>query len=176
MNSEEIISCLQDRFPEAGIECLIDKGDAVVNVPLERLTELLGTMKDDPNFNFDLFMDITAVDWLERSPRFDVVYHLYSTSHNHRLRIKVKVDDSDPVPSATGLWTAADWMEREVWDMYGIRFSGHPNLIRLLMYEEFKGHPLRRDYPYDKRQPLVEETWPSKDTQVKIDDRGIHRP
>jgi NADH-quinone oxidoreductase subunit C len=88
--------------------------------------------------------------------RFDVVYHFYSSPHRHRLRVKVPVTSADPVvDSLTGLWHAADWFEREVWDMFGIRFAGHPNLKRILMYEAFTGHPLRKDYPIRKRQPLV---------------------
>ena len=88
--------------------------------------------------------------------RFDVVYHVYSTAHNHRLRVRVPVGLSDPtVISLTGLWASANWFEREVWDMFGIRFAGHPNLKRILMYEPFKGHPLRKDYPTRKRQPLI---------------------
>ena len=88
--------------------------------------------------------------------RFEVVYHVYSTVKNHRLRLKVPVTAADPtVDSLTGVWRSADWFEREVWDMFGIRFTGHPNLKRILMYEEFKGHPLRKDYPVRKRQPLI---------------------
>lgn len=88
--------------------------------------------------------------------RFAVVYHFYSTDHKHRLRLVVPVEESEAeLDSLTPLWSAADWLEREVWDMYGIRFSGHPNLKRILMYEEFEGYPLRKDYPVDKRQPLI---------------------
>ena len=88
--------------------------------------------------------------------RFEVVYHCYSTMHNHRLRVKIPLLSSNPtVASLTGLWASANWFEREVWDMFGITFTGHPNLRRILMYEEFKGYPLRKDYPVNKRQPLV---------------------
>lgn len=88
--------------------------------------------------------------------RFEVVYHFYSRSKNHRLRVKVPVAAEDPaVPSLTMLWKSADWFEREVWDMFGIRFEGHPHLARILMYEPFEGHPLRKDYPVNKRQPLI---------------------
>jgi NADH-quinone oxidoreductase subunit C len=88
--------------------------------------------------------------------RFDVVYHFYSTAHNHRVRLKVPLTLADPVvDSLTGLWRTADWFEREAWDMYGVTFTGHPNLRRILLYEEFKGHPLRKDYPIRKRQPLI---------------------
>ena len=88
--------------------------------------------------------------------RFEVVYHFYSSRHNHQLRLKVPVASSEPaVDSLTGLWRSADWFEREVWDMFGIVFRGHPNLKRILLYEEFTGHPLRKDYPIRKRQPLI---------------------
>ena len=88
--------------------------------------------------------------------RFEVVYHLYSHTHTRRLRVKVPVGAADAVvDSVTGLWKAADWFEREVWDMFGIRFTGHPNLKRIMMYDSFQGHPLRKDYPVNKRQPLL---------------------
>src|SRR5438876_76098 len=104
---------------------------------------------------------LTAVDYLGRTPRFEVVYQLYSLSLNHRLRVKVPVPEDDPVvPTASGVWKSANWAEREAWDMFGIRFAGHPDLRRILMYPEFEGHPLRKDYPVDKRQPLVPERDP----------------
>lgn len=88
--------------------------------------------------------------------RFEVVYHLYSLHHNHRLRLKVPLAEADPVvDSVTALWKSADWFEREIWDMFGVRFNGHPDLKRILMYEPFDGHPLRKDYPVNKRQPLL---------------------
>jgi NADH-quinone oxidoreductase subunit C len=106
-------------------------------------------------------VDVTAVDFLGRTPRFEVVYHLYSMSQGHRLRVKILVEEADPaVPSLSALWHAANWLEREVWDMFGIRFDGHPDLRRILMYPEFQGHPLRKDYPVAKRQPLVPERDP----------------
>jgi NADH-quinone oxidoreductase subunit C len=106
-------------------------------------------------------MDLTAVDYQkypgrEDGPRFEVVYHLYSIARNHRVRLKVRVDEDDAVvPTAVPLWPIANWFEREVWDMFGIRFAGHPDLRRLLLYEEFVGHPLRKDYPINRRQPLI---------------------
>ena len=88
--------------------------------------------------------------------RFVVTYHFYSLEHKHRLRLVVPVEEAKAeLDSLTSLWAGADWLEREVWDMYGIRFQGHPNLKRILMYEEFEGHPLRKDYPVNKRQPLI---------------------
>ena len=130
-------------------------------VSRDALVDALTFCRDDAALRFDVLMDLTAVDYLkfpgrEDGPRFDVVYHLYSITHNHRLRLRVPVEQDDPVvPTATPLWPIANWLEREVWDMFGIRFAGHPDLRRLLMYEEFVGHPLRKDYPVDRRQPLI---------------------
>jgi NADH-quinone oxidoreductase subunit C len=101
-------------------------------------------------------VDYLAYPGREDAPRFEVVYHLYSVAHNHRLRVKAGVDEDDPVvPSAVPLWPIANWFEREVWDMFGVRFTGHPDLRRLLLYEAFEGHPLRKDYPVNRRQPLI---------------------
>lgn len=119
------------------------------------------TLKDDPAFSFNMLSDLSAVDFFGQEPRFEVVYHLYSLKLNHRLRVKIRLNEDDAaLPSITALWKAANWLEREVWDMFGISFQDHPKLTRILMYEEFKGHPLRKDYPVDKRQPLVEERDP----------------
>ncbi|MBM3330201.1 MAG: NADH-quinone oxidoreductase subunit C [Calditrichaeota bacterium] len=178
MSAEELISRLVTDLSDLGLVCRIDKGHAVAEVAPSRVANLASALKSQADFRFDMLMDLTAVDWLgKRSPRFDVVYHFYSTEHNHRLRVKAMVDEGAPVPTLTSLWPIADWFEREVWDLYGIRFSGHPNLKRILMYEEFKGHPLRKDYPYDGRQPLIEETWPVRRLQVKMKEgEVIHRP
>jgi len=96
------------------------------------------------------------VDYIPREPRFEVVIHLYSIPHGHRLRLKTPLEGDDPeMDTLTSVWRGTDWFEREAWDMYGIVFKGHPNLKRILLYEEFEGHPLRKDYPIDKRQPLI---------------------
>jgi NADH-quinone oxidoreductase subunit C len=136
-------------------------GDDTVVVDRAAVREVLAGCRDAASLAFDVLMDLTAVDYSkypgrEDGPRFEVVYHLYSLPHNHRLRVKVRVDEDDPsVPSAVRLWPIANWLEREVWDMFGIRFDGHPDLRRLLLYEEFVGHPLRKDYPINRRQPLI---------------------
>ena len=117
---------------------------------------ILHFLKEDPEFDFNVLMDLAGVDHYRKRPRYEVVYHLYSLDQNHRLRVKVAADDPDPeVDSVTGLWQAANWYEREVWDMFGIRFKGHPDLVRILLYDSFQGHPLRKDYPVTKRQPLI---------------------
>ena len=161
-------------------------GDATVVVAKDRLLEVLGFLHEEADLDFDMLSDLTAVDYLDNrgldnrgldnrgldnrgldsrgaqrrdgdhSPRFEVVYHLYSIIHNHRLRVKVGIDLGDcEVESAVSIWPAANWMEREAFDLYGIRFSNHPDLRRILLYEEFEGHPLRKDYPKTRRQPLV---------------------
>jgi NADH-quinone oxidoreductase subunit C len=131
-------------------------GDVTALVDAAQLLAVMGFLRDDDETAFDMLMDVTAVDYLGREPRFEVVYHLYSLRRRHRLRVKSPIpEERAEVPSLCGLWPSANWMEREVWDMYGIRFAGHPDLRRILLYEEFQGHPLRKDYPKERRQPLV---------------------
>jgi NADH-quinone oxidoreductase subunit C len=113
-------------------------------------------LKDDPSTNLDMFVDLTCVDRFGREPRFDVVLHLYSIDKKHRVRLYAGVPEEDPtVETLVPVWAGADWFEREAFDLYGVRFLGHPDLRRILMYPEFVGHPLRKDYPKEKRQPLV---------------------
>lgn len=161
MDGAAILARLVERFGPAILETHGYRGDHTALVARAAVVDVLRVCRDDPALRFDMLMDLTAVDYLrypgrEGGARFEVVYHLYSTVENHRLRVKVPVEEDDPVvPSAVPLWASADWFEREAWDMFGIRFEGHPNLRRLLLYEEFEGHPLRKDYPINKRQPLI---------------------
>jgi NADH-quinone oxidoreductase subunit C len=134
------------------------RGQAAIVLERSALPAALRTLRDHPETRCEMLSDLTAVDYLGRTPRFEVVYQLYSVALNHRLRVKVPVPEDDPtVPTVAGVWQSANWAEREVWDMFGIRFVGHPDLRRILMYPEFEGHPLRKDYPLQKRQPLVPE-------------------
>jgi NADH-quinone oxidoreductase subunit C len=123
------------------------------------MLEIFRFLKDDPKLDLNFLTDLTAVDYMgKKEPRFEVVYHLYSLRAKHRLRVKIPVPEEDPeVETLTLLWKGANWLEREVWDMFGIRFRGHPDLRRVLLYEEFRGHPLRKDYPVNQCQPLVPE-------------------
>ncbi len=131
-------------------------GDATAIIAAPRLVELLRFLRDDADCAFEMLSDLTVVDRLGAEPRFEVVYHLYSIAKNQRVRLKVGVPVGEPaVASATDLYLSANWMEREAFDLYGIRFDGHPDLRRILLYEEFEGHPLRKDYPKQKRQPLI---------------------
>jgi NADH-quinone oxidoreductase subunit C len=131
-------------------------GDATALVDPARLVDVMRFLRDDTECQFDMLTDVTAVDYLGEEPRFEMVYHLYSVPKNQRLRVKARVGERAPeIATLCELWPSANWMEREVWDLYGIRFAGHPDLRRILLYEEFEGHPLRKDYPKERRQPLV---------------------
>jgi len=113
-------------------------------------------LKTDPACDLDMFIDLTCVDRFGKEPRFDVVLHLYSVAKKHRVRLYAGVSEEEPIlATLVPLWAGADWFEREAFDLYGVRFKGHPDLRRILMYPEFVGHPLRKDYPKEKRQPLV---------------------
>ena len=147
---------LLERLPGAVEATHAHRGDATARVAAEQVPDVLRLLRDDPALAFEMLSDVTAVDQLDREPRFEVVYHLYSLSRNQRLRVKVRVaEDACEVESLVELWPSANWMEREVWDLYGIRFRNHPDLRRLLLYDAFEGHPLRKDYPKERRQPLV---------------------
>ena len=145
-----------EKFSDAVLSRHCHRGDDTIVVSREAIVEICGFLKTDPDLRFDLFLDLTAVDYLPREPRFEVVIHLYSIPHGLRLRLKVPLEGDDPeMDTLTTVWRGTNWFEREAWDMYGIRFRGHPDLKRILLYEEFEGHPLRKDYPIDKRQPLI---------------------
>ena len=161
MRGEELLQRLRDRFGAAIVDTHEFRGDTTAVVDRTMLVDALRFCRDEPALAFDMLTDLTAVDYLkfpgrEDGPRFEVVYHLYSLAHNDRLRLKVVVDEDDAVvPTAVPLWPIANWLEREVWDMFGVRFEGHPDPRRLLMYEQFVGHALRKDYPINRRQPLI---------------------
>lgn len=130
-------------------------GMLVLELHAGDLIPLVTRLKDDLGFN--LFLDVTAVDYPARQPRFDVVYHFYSVKHNKRVRLKLRVSEEDPsVATLTGLYGSANFMEREAHEMYGIKFTGNADLRPILLYEGFIGHPLRKDYPIDQEQPLVD--------------------
>ncbi len=126
----------------------VDLGDEVVALAeCQGLVALMTTLRDDPRFAFEQMMDICGVDWPGRAERFDVVYNLLSVSLNQRVRVIVTTDEAKPVPSIHGVWPVATWWERECWDLFGIVFSGQPDLRRILTDYGFDGHPLRKDFP-----------------------------
>lgn len=154
--SETLVATLTSRAVEGVVEVTAAHGESILRVLPAALVDVCTMLRDDPAFAFDFLMDVTAVDYQGREPRFEVVYHLYSLARNHRVRLKVGVPEANPrVASVTCVWRGANWLERETYDMYGIQFDGHPDLRRIYLYEEFEGHPLRKDYPKEKRQPLV---------------------
>ncbi len=164
MTPDDVMARVATVVPAAeAVAAELVRGQAVVVVPRAQLTEALRLLRDDPELSFTVLADLTVVDYLGREPRFEVVYQLRSLARGHRLRVKVGLPGDDPtVASASSLWNSALWAEREAWDLFGVRFVGHPDLRRILMYPEFEGHPLRKDYPVNKRQVLVPERDPIK--------------
>ena len=151
-----VLAKLIERFGDAVVSTHSDFGDDTALVRRERIVEICTFLRDDPDCLFDFAMDLTGVDYLGESPRFEVVYHLYSLEKKRRVRIKARLHEDDPtIDSVVSVWPGLNWYEREAYDMYGIVFRSHPNLKRILMYEAFVGHPLRKDYPKAKRQPTV---------------------
>jgi NADH-quinone oxidoreductase subunit C len=134
-------------------------GDDTIIVAADQRLEVAQWLQQDSELVFDMLMDSTVVDWDEREPRFEVVDHFFSTRFFHRLRVKCAVEEDAELPSLCPLYGSALWMERESWDMYGVSFTGHPDLRRILLYPEFKGHPLRKDYDKMAAQPLFEERY-----------------
>jgi NADH-quinone oxidoreductase subunit C len=172
--SQKLIDLLRSAKPKAVLGSLLAAGDATVIVARDQLLDVATFLRDDPRARFDVLVDVTAVDYSEYDPelrkivtpldtgdsaalpRFEVVYHLLSMPHKHRIRLKVTVAEDDfRVPSLTDLWISANWGEREAYDMFGVKFDGHPDLRRVLLYEEFVGHPLRKDFAQRNYQPLV---------------------
>lgn len=125
----------------------MDKDEAVIDAERDALPTLMATLRDDPNLAFAQVMDICGVDWPERPERFDVVYNLLSVALNRRLRVIVTTDEATPVPSVHTIWPVATWWEREAWDLFGVVFSGQPDLRRILTDYGFEGHPMRKDFP-----------------------------
>jgi NADH-quinone oxidoreductase subunit C len=157
--SKAAIAALVERFPDAVYDPYQGPGgDDCAFVKKETILEVCRFAKHDPHLGMNLPPYVTAVDYLGQVPRFEVVYNLASTRSSARIRLRVKVPESDcRLPSVTSVWRGVDWFERYCLDMYGIQFDGHPDPRRLFMWEEFVGHPLRKDYPLRARQPLVPE-------------------
>ena len=152
--NQHVTRTIKEKFPEYVTDSHAFRGDETVVIKREALLEVAGYLRDGLGFEF--LMDLTAVDYPGREERFEMVYHFFSLSANLRLRLKAPVGGQNPViASLTPLWSGANWFEREVYDMFGIKFEGHPDLRRILMYDTFEGHPLRRDYSLDKRQPRL---------------------
>ncbi len=151
-----VLEKLSSRFGAAILATHSDLGDDTALVARDKIVEICTFLRDDTDLLFALAIDITGVDYIDESPRFEVVYHLYSIEKKIRVRIKARVPADDPaIDSVSGVWSGMNWYEREAFDMYGIRFNNHPDLRRILLPETFVGHPLRKDYPKKMRQPTL---------------------
>jgi NADH-quinone oxidoreductase subunit C len=142
--ASELVESLRASFPEVPFESLTYLGQNYLILPRESILPVSMHLKSE--CGFDMLTDLTAVDYPKREKRFEVIYLLYSFSKNERLRLKVPVGEEEPVESVVSIWATADWLEREAFDMFGIRFAHHPNLKRILLPEEWQGYPLRKDY------------------------------
>jgi NADH-quinone oxidoreductase subunit C len=155
-DGQSTLEVLKAKFPEHVESFHSFRGDDTVVLKREGLKEICKFLRDDPAQQFNLLTDLTCVDFPKKEKRLEVVYHLYSIPHNVRIRLKVPVSEGSPaVDTVSDLWKVANWLEREVWDMFGIVFKGHPDPRRILLYEEFEGHPLRKDYHPLKEQPRI---------------------
>ena len=132
-------------------------GDWTIIVATDRLLDVARHLRDSPDAAFDMCSDVTATDWPPRAERFDLVYCLYSTRHRDRIRVKVRAAEAQPVSSVSSIWPAANWLEREVFDMFGVNLVGHPDRRRILMPEDWQGHPQRKDYPLEGPGELLME-------------------
>ncbi len=147
---------VQEQFPSVVLSFHNHRGDETISIDRDYIVPVCKFIRDDPRLKMQMLVDVTAVDYLGEEPRFEVVYHFKSLAMGQRLRVKARVPEGDcRIDSIHELWLCANWYERECFDMYGIHFNNHPNLKRLLMYEEFEGYPLRKDYPVDGQQPRV---------------------
>jgi NADH-quinone oxidoreductase subunit C len=151
LNNEFVVR-FRAKFGAAVLDAIEDRKQAILVVDREKLAEIALHLRDEEKF--DYLADLTAVDWPRREERFDVVLNLYSFAKNERLRLKAHAADGEKVPSVVAVWPAANWLEREVFDMFGIIFSGHPDLKRILLPDEWQGYPLRKDYDILKQDTV----------------------
>ena len=155
MEEEKILDALRQACPDAVLSAEVSLGDAVAVIRADSLAAVAAFLRGAP-LRTDMLLDLTCVHFPERPEAFEMVYHFLSLETQSRLRVKAGLPAENPtIASLTGMWKNASWLEREVYDMFGVRFEGHPDLRRLLLYDGFEGHPLRKDYPLRKRQPLI---------------------
>jgi NADH-quinone oxidoreductase subunit C len=146
-SSDPLAQALKDEFGDAIESARSYAGDLTFQVRRDAIAEICASFKNRHRFTY--MVDICGADYPKREPRFDVVYHLYSFEANRRVRLKVATDEATPVPTVSGVWRVANWPEREVYDMFGVRFAGHPDMTRILLWEGFNGYPLRKDFPVE---------------------------
>ncbi len=147
-NLAGLVERLKEKFPQAVEETVYFRSEHTVRIAREHLLEVSRFLKEDPEYGFNFLSDLCGVDYMGREPRFEVVYHLYSMEHKHRLRMKVSLAEGDlTIPTVTPVWKTANWHERECFDLLGIIFTNHPDMRRILTPEGFTDHPLRKDFP-----------------------------
>jgi NADH-quinone oxidoreductase subunit C len=144
---DPLAAALKEEFGDAVESARTFAGDLTLGVRRDAIAEVCASLKTKHRFTY--LVDVCGADYPQREPRFDVLYHVHSFEANRRVRLRVKTDEATPVPTVTAVWRAANWPEREVWDMYGVRFSDHPDMTRILLWEGFNGHPLRKDFPVE---------------------------
>ncbi|NOR53029.1 MAG: NADH-quinone oxidoreductase subunit C [Candidatus Aminicenantes bacterium] len=155
IQQEKVVQDLKEKFAGKIKEVSAQFGDDIVVIESDSLLDIIKFLKAEP-YDFAMLLDLTCVDYMGQPDRFEMVYHFFSLSNNLRLRIKTRLPEKDPsIDSLTPVWKNANWLEREAYDMFGVRFNGHPYLKRLFMYDGFEGHPLRKDYPLRRRQPII---------------------
>ena len=152
MDAAAYIATLSPLVPGATFEAGHSVDMPTIYVPGGQLVEVCRALRDTPALRFEVLAEITAADYFPREPRFEIVYHLLSVTNRHRLRVKARVGLDGTLPTVQGVYKSAGWLEREVWDMFGVIFEGHPDLRRLLMPEDWEGHPARKDYPVQIRK------------------------
>lgn len=185
LDTQPVIDKLKECFADAVQEVSEAHGELAMVVSREQIVDVCRFLKDDPALRYEMLMDVAGVDYLGREPRFEVVYHLYSISHNRRLRLKVRLVESDlVVPSVSSVWSTANWHEREAFDMLGIQFWDHPDLRRIYMPDDYPGHPLRKDFPllgpevegnprdnvhtlHQSPPPFISKLWRNRDVRGK---------
>ena len=152
MDSQTVIEALTPVVPGGAYEPAASVDFPAIYVRADQLLQTCQALRDTPALRFNVLIEVTCADYFPRDPRFELVYHLLSVPHRRRLRLKVRATEQTPVPTIQEIWPAAGWLEREVWDMFGVIFDGHPDLRRLLMPEDWEGHPQRKDYPVQIRK------------------------
>jgi len=155
MEKKKVLDDLKKKFPEKIKEISVQFGDDIVTIDKDSLLDIAKFLKNH-TYPFSMLLDLTCVDYKGQKERFQMVYHFFSIKHTLRLRLKASLPEEDlSIDSLTAFWKNANWLEREVYDMFGVHFNGHPDLRRIFMYEGFEGYPLRKDYPLRKRQPRI---------------------
>jgi NADH-quinone oxidoreductase subunit C len=154
------VNKLKEQFPNSSLGVATFRGESTVTVPKEEIWQICKFLHSDPDLQYHLLTDLCGLDLFPQVPRFEVVYHLCSIKNHERIRLKVKVGDHESISSVESIWKAANWYEREAYDLFGILFKNHPDLRRILLWDGFEGHPLRKDYPTkgpDFDKPFVPE-------------------